>query len=235
MMSDNHGSYMHALPPPANATTPTMANRDSLVEGDVETPRASAFSTKTVVPDARSPSQDVMADSLRPRRQSVTMVESVGTVRADGKVESPMGITLGTPIVSEPKVALISAESEKPDSPHRHHSGLDAHYPHRKEQSSQTIPRYRTIAGLPGHDPLQHDFLGETSLASARRWFSNLPGILLHPRGSIIDQHHVVPEASTVAHEPEPEPVVHRRKGEVDCLEYTTIDDVGMRRLEGRS
>lgn len=158
-------------------------------------------------------------------------------VEAAGQVESPMAITLGAPIASEPKVALVSAQYDKPESPHRHHSGLDAFYPHKKEQPTHAIPRPRTIGGLSGSDSIQPDFLGETSLASARRWFSNLPGILLHPRASITD-HHDAGQLNVVASvepEPEPEPVVRRRKGEVDCLEYTTIDDVAMRRLEGRS
>ena len=236
MMGDAYGPHSHTLQTVPSATTPTWTKRHSLVEGDLDTPRASVFSTHTIVPDARSPSPtDATMDQGQIGRQSLTTIESVGHIRPDGKFDSPMGITLGAPIVSEPKVALISAQSEKPESPHRHHSGLDAYYPHRKEQPSHMIPRCRTISGAPGHDLTQPDLMGETSLASARRWFSNLPGILLHPRGSITDQHHTMHDDVVAPVEPEPEPVIRRRKGEVDCLEYTTIDDVGMRRLEGRS
>jgi hypothetical protein len=66
----------------------------------------------------------------------------------------------------------------------------------------------------------------EQHLIAARRWFSQLPA-LLHQRASIISMDHSVP--------PVTEPPARRRKGEVECIAYGTIDDQMMRKLEGRS
>jgi hypothetical protein len=222
-------------------------------EVDVDTPRSSVFSTATIVPDkpdTTSTAPTSLPQGERPgyasegrprvRRLSVSALDAKPKDSLSDR-SLPGGITLGQAIVSDPQTTSINAVSEVPVSPRRHHSGIDAYYPHlRKEDAPghHTLPRSQTVSGVTGNNdttvPTHPDFIGETSLASARRWFSHLPGMLLHPRGSITSDSPGMPIIKP-QEEPEPLPVVRRRKGEVDCLEYKTIDDPGMRRLEGRS
>ena len=218
------------------------------VEGDLDTPRASVFSDVTIVPDDP---QAAAASSFEPqstlahpdgkerrlRRLSVSGLDSrLKDLNSQTTLDPAVGITLGQPIPSGPQLASVTALPEKPDSPRRHHSsGLDTLYPRRQERSNEGLPRCRTISGLPGSglDSSHVEFSGEKSLASARRWISHLPGMLLHPLGGAID----IPPAVAVPAEPLQDVAspIRRRKGQVDCLEYNTIDDAGMRRLEGRS
>jgi hypothetical protein len=210
-------------------------------EAEGSTPRASVFSTTTIVPDKRLSNISVESDSIKAdqpdgvrtptRRNSLSMPMSDGSSQKR-RSEPQAGIVLGAPIAIEPQVNLVSAHFEKPDSPRRFNSGSDMLYPRHSAVGTGTMPRSNTTSiNLPFPDP--H---GETSLASAKRWFSNLPGLLMHPRNSIVDNEDPQAAAQPVVLPfPPTEPVVRRKKGEVDCLEYTTIDDIGMRKLEGRS
>lgn len=217
-------------------------------EGDLATPRSSVFSDVTIVPDD---SQPVEVSSIEPetplaladgkerrfRRLSVSGLDSrPRDLSSPTTLDPAIGITLGQPIPSGPRLASVTALPEKPDSPRRHHSsGLDTFYPRRQERSNDGLPRCRTISGLPGSglDSSNAEFSGEKSLASARRWISHLPGMLLHPLGGALE----TPPAMAVPAEQVQDIAspARRRKGQVDCLEYKTIDDAGMRKLEGRS
>lgn len=63
------------------------------------------------------------------------------------------------------------------------------------------------------------------AFSGAKRWFNQIPAFLTH--------HGMRQPSDTsdslVRARPE------KRKGDVTCLQYGTIDDAGMRRLEGRS
>jgi hypothetical protein len=91
------------------------------------------------------------------------------------------------------------------------------------------FPRSRTIGAIaqdaehPAHD-------GDRSelhfFASPRKWFKDLPNLLLHHQRVSPDE-----ERGEQAEEAVPK----KQRGEVDCLRYSTLDDAGMRLLEGRS
>lgn len=89
------------------------------------------------------------------------------------------------------------------------------------------LPRSRTITAgdLPGAAERGIESLQE-SIQTARRWLNQLS---MHHRTSIDDHD------ATFAPTPAPPPPPTHLKGEVVCLHYGTIDDAGMRRLEGRS
>jgi hypothetical protein len=128
--------------------------------------------------------------------------------------------------------ALLRVKAETPPStPRRRSEGPRSPTPTspstpRKSHDTATLPRSRTIGttqdATHGHDE------GETSFFSAqRKWFRDLPSILLHQRTSTetregVSLGHVMDEVRV------------RQRGEVECLSYGTLDDAAMRRLEGR-
>ncbi|KAJ9120611.1 hypothetical protein QFC22_002540 [Naganishia vaughanmartiniae] len=108
------------------------------------------------------------------------------------------------------------------------HSGMYTTSPSGK--GDHAFLRSRTIGDIPPHrtDTLHSLFGGdgvETSIATAKKWFNHL----VRPRSDI--------EVAPAEHPPSPEEEVEppRRKGEVVCLKYDTLDDADMRKLEGRS
>jgi phosphatidylinositol-bisphosphatase len=68
---------------------------------------------------------------------------------------------------------------------------------------------------------------GGDSAPSRWRW----PNFLSPGRGDSTDREMTIEEQVT----PVVTPAIVRRRGEVDCLDYNTLDDRRMRRLEGRS
>lgn len=163
----------------------------------------------------------------RPRSLSITMANGT-SIPNDSRTGSP--ILLGPPIVSEPSVTFATTLQQRPETSAAWGFSTHRQYPKRTASGDNVIPRARTIHT--GADVTSgFDGAGETSLASAKRWFSNLPTLLLSHR-------HSSPQVELQDEEPpepEKESLPIRKKGEVDCLQYTTLDDAAMRKLEGRS
>lgn len=114
---------------------------------------------------------------------------------------------------------------------HGHRSSV-GNLPSPDPRSEHHFLRARTFGDLSitRTDTLHHLFSGdgvETSIASAKKWFSHL----VRPRSDVED----MPAERLPSPEPEPVPEPPKRKGEVVCLKYDTLDDAAMRRLEGRS
>lgn len=129
--------------------------------------------------------------------------------------------------------ALLKSTTSTATTSHEHghwNSGANTHVPDHKGEHQ--FLRSRTITDLPRADTLHHLFSGdgvETSIANAKKWFSHL----VRPRSEIEEA--PVPRSPSPEPEPAPEPDPPKRKGEVVCLKYDTLDDAAMRRLEGRS
>ena len=129
--------------------------------------------------------------------------------------------------------ALLKSTTSTTATSHEHghwNSGTNTHtHDHKGEHQ---FLRSRTMMELPRADTLHHLFSGdgvETSIANAKKWFSHL----VRPRSEIEDT--PAPRSPSPELEPEPAPEPPKRKGEVVCLKYDTLDDAAMRRLEGRS
>jgi hypothetical protein len=107
------------------------------------------------------------------------------------------------------------------------HSGMYTTSPNAK--GDHAFLRARTLGDIPQRTDTLHSLFGgdgvETSIATAKKWFNHL----VRPRSDIEVAQPDHPERE----EEEPEPP--KRKGEVVCLKYDTLDDAEMRKLEGRS
>lgn len=126
--------------------------------------------------------------------------------------------------------ALLKATTSTAETSHEHgHWYSGEHLQSADRKNEHQFLRSRTLANLPRTDTLHHLFSGEgveTSIANARKWFTHL----VRPRSEVEE---TAPRSPSPEPEPEPEPP--RRKGEVVCLKYDTLDDAAMRQLEGRS
>jgi hypothetical protein len=127
--------------------------------------------------------------------------------------------------------ALLKATTSTAETSHEHgHWYSGGHLQAADRKNEHQFLRSRTLADLPRTDTLHHLFSGdgvETSIANARKWFTHL----VRPRSDVEE----TPAPRSPSPEPEPEPEPPRRKGEVVCLKYDTLDDAAMRQLEGRS
>lgn len=127
--------------------------------------------------------------------------------------------------------AMLKSPASTTATSHEHgHRYSVGNLPSPDPRGDHHFLRARTFADLSRTDTLHHLFGGEgveTSIANARKWFSQL----VRPRP---DSEDVAAERSP-SPEPEPVPEPPKRKGEVVCLKYGTLDDAAMRRLEGRS
>ncbi|KAJ9105368.1 hypothetical protein QFC21_001737 [Naganishia friedmannii] len=125
---------------------------------------------------------------------------------------------------------MLRSPSSTTATAHEHgnrHSGMYTTSPSGK--GDHAFLRSRTIGDIPHRTDTLHSLFGsdgvETSIATAKKWFNHL----VRPRSDI----EVAPPDRPPSPEEEPEPP--RRKGEVVCLKYDTLDDADMRKLEGRS
>lgn len=125
---------------------------------------------------------------------------------------------------------MLRSPSSTTATTHEHgnrHSGMYTTSPSAK--GDHAFLRSRTIGDIPHRTDTLHSLFGgdgvETSIATAKKWFNHL----VRPRSDI----EVVQPDHPPSPEKEPEPP--KRKGEVVCLKYDTLDDADMRRLEGRS
>lgn len=207
--------------------------------------------TKTTTPSSPVPKKSILTSGRRG-----SLPENLHGV-SHHRPASETSFAPGAAVTLQPRVSTISASGEQPSVRKRSDSWAD-HLTSTKQralQSSTTnatnnhsLPRTSTTSNVPLQATYSEPFgaggtttttSGETSLQSAKRWFSSLPGLLLHPRNSVAVDQDVsaagLDADDQVMFNADPIVPVRRRKGEVDCLEYTTIDDVGMRKLEGRS
>ncbi len=84
------------------------------------------------------------------------------------------------------------------------------------------FPRVRTVGATPHDGQLD----GETG--GRMQWFKDLSNSILHgQRHSMVSLGNEISVHSPIS--------ATHLKGEVQCLQYGTLDDAGMRKLEGRS
>ena len=123
---------------------------------------------------------------------------------------------------SSPPSSLPPAPPPKPQLPYAVYK--PRHTAQSASVSTPTSDTFTNTAEVPPPVPPK-----DVTSPSSHRWLSNFLPFLSRDYTS---QTHLPLELPP---EPEPTPAPPPRKGEVVCLEYRTLDDKGMRRLEGRS
>ena len=154
-----------------------------------------------------------------PRRPSTLVVPSAGDSSPEFlpplKTAPPLSQTIFVPLIEEKGDANTSG------------SAIQGKRRVSAASPPPSAPAERATKRVTAFGVLISPLSGGDSAPSRWRW----PNFLSPGRGDSTDREITIEEQIT----PMVTPAIVRRRGEVDCLDYNTLDDRRMRRLEGRA